>query len=380
MKCLIFCVLYLASLISNVYSLGLNASVLSGNTTVVCWTREGLDPNPLHFDLRYIALPCYDQSVELAKCNPSLTEFSGNTTVQLPGAGSYILVALSEDNFELGRTTEIEIPESSTPSQVSSQVPTQSPTQVPTQPPSQSPSPTPSLTILPSSSKASFSLKKKSNVAAIILALFGGISLSIILLVTTVYLRRRAQEDDRRISFHGERMVQGDGNYPSAGRDAGWGGVMPYNSKRSRTSFGSDGSSLLSLDIERGLAVPPPAITRTSRHVSPIPRTPLPSGYVVPPPRGPRDRTNSVRRIETPRSPRTPLEPTSRQKQLSSRLTEVENDIRRLKSHPRPLPSNVVVLEDLELQKSWLIKQRYSMWAMEEIDTPPPGHSRYMRQ
>jgi hypothetical protein len=38
----------------------------------------------------------------------------------------------------------------------------------------------------------------------------------------------------------------------------------------------------------------------------------------------------------------------------------------------------VVLLDDLKLQKAWLVKQQNSMWALEKIDTLPPGYSRYM--
>jgi hypothetical protein len=49
-----------------------------------------------------------------------------------------------------------------------------------------------------------------------------------------------------------------------------------------------------------------------------------------------------------------------------------------MKSQSKPGPSEVVLLDDLELQKAWLEKQLCCMWALGETDTLPPGFSRYM--
>lgn len=216
---------------------------------------------------------------------------------------------------------------------------------------------------------------------AIVFAVLGGVSLTAILIFAVFYFRRRRLTEDKRISFHRERMVQqrpSDEN-PSVGRVVGPGGtVIPYAFTGPRASLSStSGQESHHHDIERGLAVPPPIMTSLPRKLSGIgPSTPT-SGHIVPPPRGPRDRAKSVRRVESPRVARV-NEPTPRQRQLADKLVGVKKQILEFKSQAKPLPSTIVLLEDLELQKAWLVKQRDSMWALEEIDTPPPGYSRYM--
>jgi len=160
MKCLLF-VLYLASLFAKVYSLGLNITTLVGNTAVVQWTREALDPDPLTFDLRFV-IPPYDD-VGLAKGNvcASPAESSGNITVQFPQAGRYLLVAVSgsRNNVQIGRTIELQVPGNTTVP-TSSQTPTPSQTPIPSIPPS----PSKSLT----ATDGSACPNKKINVPALV--------------------------------------------------------------------------------------------------------------------------------------------------------------------------------------------------------------------
>jgi hypothetical protein len=384
MKCLLF-VLYLASLFAKVYSLGLNIATLVGNTAVVQWTREAIDPNPLTFDLRFV-IPPYDD-VGLAKANvcASPAESSGNITVQFPGAGRYMLIAVSgsRNNVQIGRTIELQVPGNTT-------VPT--PSQTPTPSPTPTPSQTPIPSIPPSPSKSltatdgSACPNKKINVPALVFAVLGGVSLTGVLIFAVFYLRRRRPVENKRISFYRERMVQqrsSDEPNPSVGRVGGQGGaVIPYPFTDTRASFGSTSQSSRETrphDIEQGLAVPPPALTFLPRNLSGSrPSTPLTPGYTVPPPRGPRDRAKSVRRIESTKVTRVNGEPTSRQRQLTDKLVNVEKQIKELRSLQQLGPSTIVLLEDLEMQKAWLVKQRDSMWALEEIDTLPPGYSRYM--
>jgi len=368
MKHLVLFVLYLASLFAKVYSLGLNITTLVGNTAVVQWTREEVDPDPLFFDLRFVNPPYYDVGLAKANVYTSSTESSGNITIQFPEAGRYMLVAVSGRNVQIGRTAAIEVPGSTT-------VPT--PSQAPT--PSTTPSPSKSLTATGSPTCP----KKKPNVPAIVFAVLGGVSLTALLIFAVFYLRRRRPVENNRISFHRERMVQQrsfDEPNPSFGTVGRQGGaIIPYPFTDLRASFGSTSHSSReapSLDIEQGLAVPPPAMTR-DRSGS-IPSTPLASGHVVPPPRGPRARAQSVRRIESTKVTRANSGPTSRQRQLAVKLADVEKQIEKHKLHQKPGPSTLVILEDMEMQKAWLIKQRDSMWALEEIDTLPPGYSRYM--
>lgn len=216
---------------------------------------------------------------------------------------------------------------------------------------------------------------------AIVFAVLGGVSLTAVLIFAVFYFRRR-RLTDKRISFHRERMVQqrpSDEN-PSVGRVVGPGGtVIPYSFTGPRASHSStSGHDTHQHDIEQGLAVLPPIMTSLPRNLSGVGPSAPTSGHIVPPPRGPRDRAKSVKRVESSRVARVNNEPTPRQRQLADKLVEVEKQILGLTSQAKPLPSSIVVLEDLKLQKAWLVKQRDSMWALEEIDTPPPGYSRYM--
>jgi len=373
MKCILV-VLYLASLFAKVYSLGLNITTLVGNTAVVQWTREELDPNPLTFDLRFVIPPYDDVGLAQANVCTSPTESSGNITVQFPGAGRYMLVAVSgRNNAQIGRTMAIQVPGSTT-------VPTPSQTLTPSQTPSIAPSPSKSLT------NGSACPKNKPNVAALVFAVLGGISFTGVLIFAVIYIRRRRPVENKRISFYRERMVQqrsSNESNPSVGRAGGQGrAVIPYPFADPRASFGSTSQSSRDTrphDIEQGLAVPPPALTFFPRNLSGSrPSTPLSAGYIVPPPRGPRDRAKSVRRIESTRVTRVDGEPTPRQRQLADKLAGVEKQIKELNSLEQLGPSTLVLLEDLEMQKAWLVKQQDSMWALEEIDTLPPGYSRYM--
>lgn len=379
MKCFILFVLCLASLFSNVYSLGLNITTLDGYTAVVHWNREAFDPDPLTFDLRFVIAPYYDVGLAEASLSPRSTESSGNITVKFPQDGKYMLVAVAGPNsFQIGRTAATEVPGSTT-------VPTPSQTPTPSPTPTTSPTPTPPSTVSPSPSKSlpamgSVCLQQKPNVPAIVGGVIGGISLTAAIIFAIFYVCRRHSKQDNRISFHGERMVQQlspDGQDPSVWRQGGV--IIPYPFTVPGSGLGSTRQSSRETDIEQGLAVPPPAMTSIPpKAPESRPSTPLPSGHVVPPPRGPRDRSKSVRRTESTRTSRPDSEPTARQRRLADKLGEIEKQIENIKSEPKPSPSTVVLLDDLEMQKAWLVKQRDSMWALEEVDSLPPGYSRYM--
>jgi len=386
MKCLV--VFLLLSLVSNVYSLALNVTSLNGYTAVVHWTQDKFDPVPLTFDLRFVIPPFYDVGLAMANIAPSSTQSFGNCIVRFTNNGTYLLVAVSgsPNNFQIGRTAVVEVPDATavpTSSQdpTSSQIPTSSPT------PTASPTPTPSSTISPSPSKSipamgAESLQHKPNVPAIVGGILGGIIFIAGFIFVVFHVCRKRSFSDARISFHGERMVQQrsvDTHNPSIGTVVKQGGaIVPY-------PFTAPGSRLTSIlqsnrqntgDIEQGLSVPSPVTMPLSRKPSESrPSTPLASSHIVPPPRGPRDRSKPVKR---PESIRVNGGPTPRQRQLADKLGEVEKQIEEMKSRRKPSPSMVVLLDDLERQKAWLVKQRDSMWALEEINTPPPGFSRYM--
>jgi len=379
MKCIILFVLYLFSLFSSVYSLGLNITSLVGNTAVVQWTREEFDPDPLAFDLRFVIPPYYDVGLAVANVYPREIESYGNVTVQFPQDGRCMLVAVSGSrNFQIGQTAVVEVAGNTT-------VPTPSPTTSPT---SQTPvqTPTPSSTASLSPSELSTDAKKKPNVLAIVSGVLGGVLLSAILIFVVLYFHRRRPHEDNRISFHGERMVKSNPSIRTAQREGGI--IIPYPFSSPRQSFGSNQQSNRSTqqsnpesipqDVERGLAVPPPAMTSLLPNPSESIQSPLASAHIVPPPRGPRDRSKSVRHLQSARTPRTNGEPTARQQKLAEKLAEVEKQIEELKSETKPRPSTVVLLDDLEMKKTWLVKQRDTLWAQEEIDTLPPGYSRYM--
>lgn len=219
--------------------------------------------------------------------------------------------------------------------------------------------------------------------AAIIGGVFGGLSLlSVIVFAIFYFRRRRRSNEDSRISFHGERMVQQTPSHdsnPSVGK-GGKGGkiIIPYPFMAPRSSFGSTSQDTTSYDIE-AFPLPPPAITSLPASLSESrPSTPLGSGHIVPPPLGPRDRSKSVRRTEPITASRAHAAPTARQRQLAEKLTEVEQQLGKVKSEPKPSPSTIVLVDDLEMQRAWLVKQQDSLWALERIDTLPPGYSRYM--
>jgi len=394
MKCVILFVLYLASLFSYVYSLGLDIVSIDRYNAVVQWTREDFDPDPLTFDLRFVIPPYYDVGLAHANLAPSELKSAGNVTIKFPGAGNFMVVAVSGlDNFGIGQTTAIEIPGggsttlmpsptlSQMPSPTSSQMssPTSSQMSPTSSPPSISPSPSKSIPVTQSSSVQ----KQKPNVAAIVCAAIGGVSLLALILLAVFHFYKRRPMPDTRVSFHGERMVQQSppaGHNPSI-RQVGQGGVIiPYPFTVPGSNFGSalpssrEAPRLPPLDVEQGLAVPPPVMTYGSR-----PSSPLPSGHIVPPPRGPRNRGKSIRFNESsPRATRVDGKPTARQRRLADKLAEVDKQIEELNSQSKPSPSTIVLLDDLEIQRAWLAKQRDSMWALGEIDLLPPGYSRYM--
>lgn len=389
MKCLVFLVLYLASLVSDVCSLGLAITTLDGYNAVVHWTREDSDPDPLSFDLRYVIPPYYDVGLAQANLSPSPIESSGNITVQFPQDGKYLLIAVAgPNNFQIGRTAVIEV-SGKTNALTSLQIPTFSSTPTPTPTPSKTPAPSQDPSSIPSPSKTfapfGFGLQKKPNVPAIVLGILGGVLLIALLIFAMFYLCRRHRMKNNRISFHGDRMVQhrsSDRHNPSVGRAGRLGGVIiPYPFLHPDSSLGSTRRTTNTQDLEQGLSVPPPALRSLPPNLSESrPSTPLPPGHghTVPPPRGPRDRSKSVRQAESARTSRANDEPTARQRRLADKLAEVEKQIEKAKSEPKPSPSTVVLLDDLKLQKVWLVKQQNSMWALEKIDTLPPGYSRYM--
>lgn len=378
MKRLSFFVLPLFSIFSSVYSLSLNITSLVGQSAVVKWTQGQLDPDPLIFDLRFVVPPYYDVGLAVSDVSPRQSESYGNVTVRFPQDGRYILVAVTGPrNYQIGRTEVVEVPGnitvSTTPSSTTSQKPLQTPSR--------------STTTL-SPSESSTKGQHHVNVPAIVAGVLGGVLVSALLIILLFYLRRRRPHEDNRVSFNGERMVKQFNRHnpsiPTAQREGGV--IVSYPS--SRQSFGSTQQSnpsaqqsnveSLPQDVERGLAVPPLAMTSLPPNPSESVPTPLASAHTVPPPRGPRDRSKSVRYLESARTPRTNGQPTARQRELAEKLAEVEKQIEELRSEIKPLPSTVVLLDDLEMKKSWLVKQRDTLWALEEIDTLPPGYSRYM--
>jgi len=137
-------------------------------------------------------------------------------------------------------------------------------------------------------------------------------------------------------------------------------------------------------DLEQGLRVP-------SAAVPPIPAEPamtptLGTGHIVPPPRGPRDRKNKLEiKVDNTMAVRPDsavggdgVPATPRQIQIFDKIAKVEADLEELEAQKRPGPSAIVKLDDLKRQRSWLLKQRDSMWALGRLDTVPPGYSRYM--
>ena len=106
----------------------------------------------------------------------------------------------------------------------------------------------------------------------------------------------------------------------------------------------------------------------------------------MPPPRGPRDRKNKLEiKVDNTMAVRPDsavgddgVPATPRQIQIFDKIAKVEADLEELEAQKRPGPSAIVKLDDLKRQRSWLLKQRDSMWALGRLDTVPPGYTRYM--
>ncbi len=98
----------------------------------------------------------------------------------------------------------------------------------------------------------------------------------------------------------------------------------------------------------------------------------------MPPPRGPRDRKNNLKIKVITAVGDDDMPPTPRQRQVFDKIAEVEAEIERLEAQKKPGPLDIVKLDDLKQQRSWLGKQRNSMWALGELDTIPAGYSRFL--
>ena len=159
-------------------------------------------------------------------------------------------------------------------------------------------------------------------------------------------------------------------------------GTTPYPFTTPDSSIGSIPTTQPpSVDLERGLSVPSTAAP--SMPAEPAMTPTLGTGHIVPPPRGPRDRKNKLEIKADPVCPDSALEgdgvpTTPRQRQVFGRIAEVEAELEKLEAEKRPGPSAIVKVDDLKRQRSWLLKQRDSMWALGHLDTVPPGYSRYL--
>jgi len=372
MKCFFLLLFCLSSLISNVCSLGLTIQLnsLDGMRASVLWTRQKSDPNPLGFDLRFMNPPYTDVGLAEANVYPNVGEISGNVSIEFPKSGKYMLVAVSGlDHVQIGRSAEIEIP-------ISTSTPTMSNAFA-----------SPTNVIRTTVTVSAACRKEHVSVPAIIGGVIGGVSLLALLAAAVFFIRRRRARSNSRISFHGDMMVQqndSDGPGPPIGKPRRQGGFPVRYAFTKGGPVTSSRPPILAnrsvVDVEQGLPIPSP--------MTPVPgtpgvRTPLGMRSIVPPPLGPRVRTHKSYSAKQPPPPKTPSpnddQPTtSRQQQLTEKLAQVEKQIEQMKSQSKPGPSEVVLLDDLELQKAWLEKQLCCMWALGETDTLPPGFSRYM--
>jgi len=364
-------------LLSNVYSLELTVqcNTTANTETLVGWIRQPSDPDPLVFDLRFVNSSGNDVGLAVANVNPLQDKSSGNLSVTFPKDGTYKLVAVtgSPNYVQIGYSNSIHVLNiiSCKPAPAGTNDPTPPQTSGTTQPP---------VTNLPSGTGAISSTPQKwsVNVPAVVGGIIGGAVFTTTLLAVFLFMRRRRRTQDTRISFHRDMMIRRspDEPGPSILRSKGP-GTTPYPFTTLGSGIGTiPANRPSSVDLEQGLSSMP------AEH----PMAPsLGSGHTVLPPRGPRDRKNKLEiKVNTmavrPDSavgddgvPTTP-----RQRQVFDKIAGVEAEIETLEAQKRPGPLDIVKLDDLKRQRSWLLKQRNSMWALGELDSVPPGYSRFM--
>lgn len=191
---------------------------------------------------------------------------------------------------------------------------------------------------------------RKKNVPAIVGGVIGALLFLGLLSALIVYVSRRRASIDKRWSFHADKMVRRrlSRAHPST--------IIPDMVEVPPLTRPED--------VEQGLP-------------SSVPR-PLPSGHVVPSPRGPRPSIKRTQHITIITSPITPLEPaplrTRRQQEIADRIRMLRGQIVQL----RDQPDTGHVLDDMQRQMVWLKNQEQSPWALHQTDVLPAGYARYM--
>ncbi len=236
--------------------------------------------------------------------------------------------------------------------------------------------------------------KRDVNVSAIAGGIIGALLFLCLITAAIIYFQRKQRARDMRISFHQDMMVQRhlpDNPGPSISRSKTQRGFnfMSYPFSSSSAKSPKTATRQLPTDVEHGLSItiPPPAFTRPSDADSFMGSPLLGTGHTVPPPRGPRGRSNKY--IGSTRG-RNPAEGSSisedtesgrltpRQQLVADRMSQVERRIDELESQSHRGPSSNVLLYDLHRQLSWLEKQKSFTWARGKTDILPPGFNRYM--
>jgi len=363
---------FLSLLLSNVYSLDLTTECdTTANTeTLVGWIRQPSDPDPLVFDLRFVNSSGNDVGLAVANVTPPPDKSSGNLSVAFPTNGTYKLVAVTGPHYvQIGYSNSIQVVNTTSckPALAGTNNPMSPQVSGTTQPPL--PSGTGTISSAPQ--------KRSVNVPAVVGGVIGAAAFIAIPFAVFLFIRRRRDIQGARISFHRDMMVRRSPDVPGPSilRSKGPGTTRyPFTTPRSGVgSISTDRPS--STDLEQGLGVSVPAERPTTPSLG--------SGHIVPPPRGPRDRKvkleiKAVRSDSAVGDDGVPVTP--RQRQVFDKMANVESEIEELEAQKRPGPSDIVKLDDLKRQRSWLVKQRNSMWALGELDAVPPGYSRYLSE
>jgi len=240
--------------------------------------------------------------------------------------------------------------------------------------------------------------KRDVNVSAIAGGIVGALLFLCLITAAIIYFQRKQRARAMRISFHKDMMVQRhspDDPGPSTSRSKTQKGLnfisYPFLNSPAKSSKtpSAPATRQLPIDVEHGLSItiPPPVFTRPSDADSFMGSPLLGTGHTVPPPRGPRGRSNKYIVCKRGRdlAERSSISEdsesgrlTPRQQLVADRMSQVERRIDELESQSHRGPSSNVLLYDLHRQLSWLEKQKSFTWARGKTDILPPGYNRYM--
>jgi len=288
-------------LLSNAVALNITiqSDTIVGQPSLVLWSREPSDGNGLLvFDLRFVKPD--DEDVGLALANiqaPPSSEF-GTVQVVFQSPGSYLLVAVSGPDFtrlgQSGQVNAFQVPTTSIPTSTSQPIPSVTSSAKPT-------------------STASGAPRKK-NLGAIIGGTLGGVAfLGLLAAVVIVFLRRRRLTENKRWTFHRDKMV-----------------LPPVLDIRPISPMSSQFSSTEDIEYGPHNDIPTSPIVMIASPSGPRPLLKLPNRPLPLPP--------------------APLRP--HQEDILEQLEQIRSQIMDLQKHPGP--TQHIILDDLQKQMIWL--------------------------